>query len=351
MASLQRTGTQLDGLEGLGHTTLTRFILDEQKNHPEAQGDLTMLLSGVQTACKIIESCVRRAGIAELYGLAGNSNVQGEDQKKLDVMANDIFKEHVGSTGKLCIMVSEEEDEPIVIENAYGQAHYAIAFDPLDGSSNIDANVSIGTIFSIFKIPNPAEIKSAEDATKAILQPGRDMVVAGYCMYGSATNMVLTMKGGKVHGFTLDNTVGEFLLTHPDIQISKECKIYSVNEGNAVYWDEPTAAYISKCKNPEEGKKPYSARYIGSMVCDVHRTLLYGGTFMYPADKKTKNGKLRLLYEAAPMAMIMENAGGSGITGPERILDVVPTGIHQRVPVFMGSQNDIEFIYSMYNKK
>ncbi|KAA8494850.1 Fructose-1,6-bisphosphatase, cytosolic [Porphyridium purpureum] len=343
----------MNGLEGIEKTTLSRFILDEQRKNPAAQGDLTLLLSGVQTACKIIESCVRRAGIAQLYGLAGSGNVQGEDQKKLDILANDVFKEHVASTGKVCIMVSEEEDEPIIVDNAFGTAKYAIAFDPLDGSSNIDANVSIGTIFSIFRIPNPAEIKTAADATKAIMQPGSEMVVAGYCMFGSATNMVLTFNGGKVHGFTLDNTIGEFLMTHPNISIPKDCHIYSVNEGNLILWDEQTTTYINKVKNPGDGKKPYSARYIGSMVADVHRTLLYGGVFMYPADKKTANGKLRLLYEAAPMAMLLENAGGAASSGAlnKRILDIVPSSIHQRVPVFMGSYNDINYINELYHPK
>eukprot|EP00184_Porphyridium_aerugineum_P000788 CAMPEP_0184700074 /NCGR_PEP_ID=MMETSP0313-20130426/8130_1 /TAXON_ID=2792 /ORGANISM="Porphyridium aerugineum, Strain SAG 1380-2" /LENGTH=330 /DNA_ID=CAMNT_0027159461 /DNA_START=105 /DNA_END=1094 /DNA_ORIENTATION=+ len=325
----------LNGLENIRDTTLSRYILTGQATHPEARGDLSLLLNGVQVACKIIESCVRRAGIAQLYGLAGSGNVQGEDQKKLDIIANDIFKENVESTQKVCVMVSEEEDLAIVCEPAFGSAKYAIAFDPLDGSSNIDANVSIGTIFSIFKIKHPEQVKTAEDAKKAILQPGRDMVVAGYCMFGSATNLVLTFKDSNVNGFTLDNTVGEFLLTHPNIQIPKKGKIYSVNEGNASLWDESTRKFIEGLKFPTDGSKPYSARYIGSMVADVHRTLLYGGIFIYPSDSKSKSGKLRLLYEAAPMAMIMENAGGAATTGKQRILDVVPDGIHIRVPVFM----------------
>mmetsp|Transcript_4152 Transcript_4152/g.9091 ORF Transcript_4152/g.9091 Transcript_4152/m.9091 type:complete len:347 (-) Transcript_4152:281-1321(-) len=336
------------GLEGIRETTLTRYILASQKAHPEAQGDLTLLLAGVQIACKIIESCVRRAGVAQLYGLAGSGNVQGEDQKKLDIIANDVFKENVESTQKVCVMVSEEEDLAIVCDKTFGTAKYAIAFDPLDGSSNIDANVSIGTIFAIYKVQDPKSVTTPEQAKAAILQPGRDMICAGYAMYGSATNLVISLRDCGVQGFTLDNTVGEFLLTHPNIQIPSSGKIYSVNEGNASNWDAATTKYVETVKYPSDGGKPFSARYIGSMVADVHRTLLYGGIFMYPADKKNAHGKLRLLYEAAPMAFIMENAGGAAITGPERILDVVPTNIHGRVPVYMGSGENVKDVEKLY---
>lgn len=330
------------GLEGLDSVTLTRFVLHGQRTHKEASGDLTLLLAAVQLACKVTETCVRRAGIAKLYGLAGSGNVQGEDQKKLDIIANDTFKVNIESSERCGVMVSEEDDLAIVCaKNSDGaMGKYAIAFDPLDGSSNIDANVSIGTIFSIFRIDNPDEVVDAASAAKAIMQPGRQMVSAGYAMYGSATNLVISI-GAGVYGFTLDPSLGEFVLTHPNIEIPKRGKIYSVNEGNAKNWDKPTTEYISSLKYPPQGKSSYSLRYIGSMVADVHRTLFYGGVFIYPADKKNPTGKLRLLYEAAPMAFLIEQAGGKAITGTSSILDVMPDDIHQRVPVYMGSYDDI----------
>lgn len=330
------------GLEGLDSVTLTRFVLHGQRTHKEASGDLTLLLAAVQLACKVTETCVRRAGIAKLYGLAGSGNVQGEDQKKLDIIANDTFKVNIESSERCGVMVSEEDDLAIVCAKSSDGAtgKYAIAFDPLDGSSNIDANVSIGTIFSIFRIDNPDDVVDAASAAKAILQPGRQMVSAGYAMYGSATNLVISI-GAGVYGFTLDPSLGEFVLTHPNIEIPKRGKIYSVNEGNAKNWDKPTTEYINSLKYPPQGKSSYSLRYIGSMVADVHRTLFYGGVFIYPADKKNPTGKLRLLYEAAPMAFLIEQAGGKAITGTLPILDVVPDDIHQRVPVYMGSHDDI----------
>lgn len=331
------------GLEGLDSVTLTRFVLQGQRNHHEATGDLTLLLAAVQLACKVTETCVRRAGIAKLYGLAGSGNVQGEDQKKLDIIANDTFKVNIESSERCGVMVSEEDDLAIVCAKAPdgSTGKYAIAFDPLDGSSNIDANVSIGTIFSIFRIDDPDSITDSHSAAKAIMQTGRSMVAAGYAMYGSATNLVISV-GNGVYGFTLDPSLGEFVLTHPDIKIPKRGKIYSVNEGNAKNWDKATTEYVKSLKYPEEGKSTYSLRYIGSMVADVHRTLFYGGVFIYPADKKSPNGKLRLLYEAAPMAFLMEQAGGKATTGATPILDIVPDKIHQRVPVYMGSADDID---------
>lgn len=331
------------GLEGLDSVTLTRFVLQGQREHHEATGDLTLLLAAVQLACKVTETCVRRAGIARLYGLAGSGNVQGEDQKKLDVIANDTFKVNIESSQRCAVMVSEEDDLAIVCSktsNSENVAKYAIAFDPLDGSSNIDANVSIGTIFSIFRIEDPSSVTDPESAAKSILQKGRNMVAAGYAMYGSATNLVISV-GSSVNGFTLDASIGEFVLTHPDIKIPKRGKIYSVNEGNAKNWDKATSEFIHNMKYPQEGKSSYSLRYIGSMVADVHRTLFYGGVFIYPADKKSPTGKLRLLYEAAPMAFLMEKAGGKATTGKIPILDIVPEDIHQRVPVYMGSADDI----------
>lgn len=337
------------GLEGIDSITLTRFVLQGQRKHEEAEGELTMLLAAVQLACKVTESCVRRAGIARLYGLAGSGNVQGEDQKKLDIIANDTFKVNIDSSEKCCFMVSEEEEECILSGRKGRRGKYAIAFDPLDGSSNIDANVSIGSIFSIYKIAHPESIITADDAKAAIMQKGRDMVAAGYAMYGSATNLVITT-GDGVHGFTLDPSLGEFVLTHPNISIPKRGKIYSINEGSASTWDKPTQEYVHSLKYPSAGKKPYTMRYIGSMVADVHRTLFYGGIFCYPATASAKNGKLRLLYEAAPMAMLMEQAGGRAITDKIDILDVLPTDIHERCPVYMGSADDVSDFETFLNK-
>lgn len=340
------------GLEGLDSVTLTRFVLQGQRMHNEASGDLTLLLAAVQLACKVTETCVRRAGIAKLYGLAGSGNVQGEDQKKLDIIANDTFKVNIESSEKCGVMVSEEDDLAIVcgkssIDGSTGK--YAIAFDPLDGSSNIDANVSIGTIFSIFKIKDPDSVVDPASAAAAISQPGRDMVAAGYAMYGSATNLVISV-GNGVNGFTLDPSLGEFVLTHPDIKIPKRGKIYSVNEGNAKNWDKATTEFVQAMKYPVDGKSSYSLRYIGSMVADVHRTLFYGGVFIYPADKKSPTGKLRLLYEAAPMAFLIEQAGGKATTGSTPILDIIPEKIHQRVPVYMGSSEDITEFEALASK-
>ncbi|GJD06580.1 Fructose-1,6-bisphosphatase, cytosolic [Galdieria sulphuraria] len=312
------------GLEETDSVTLTRFVLHEQRKHPESQGDLTLLLTSVQLACKVTDSCVRKAGIAKLYGLAGGGNVSGDLQQKLDVISNETFKVNIESSQKVAVMVSEEEELPIVVEK-HNRGKYGIAFDPLDGSSNIDSNVTIGSIFSIFHLPDAENIQTTEDAARQIMQPGRKIVAAGYAMYGSATNLVLSF-GNGVHGFTLDPSLGEFVLTHPNIRIPRRGKIYSVNEGNCKNWDKSVTQYIHSLKFPSE---------------DVHRTLLYGGIFCYPADKKNPNGKLRLLYEGAPMAFLMEQAGGKASTGTENILDIQPHSIHQRTPVFMGSYEDV----------
>ncbi len=342
MDTLIRSRTTLGpriGPEGLESVTLTRFVLHGQRQHEGAHGDLTMLLAAVQLACKMTDSSVRRAGVAKLFGLAGSGNVHVEDQH-LDTFANETFKVNIDSSEKCCVMVSAEEKEPILSGRKGSRGKYAIAFDPLGGSSNIDANVSIGSIFSIFKVDRPELVTTTEQARKAILQPGTKMVAAGYVMYGSATNLVITT-GDGVHGFTLDPSLGEFVLSHPEIKIPSRGKIYSVNEGNAKHWDEATKEFINSLKYPEEGNTSYSLRYIGSMVADVHRTLFYGGIFLYPADNKSPTGKLKLLYEAAPMAKLIEQAGGRAITGKQNILDVVPTEIHERVPVYMGSSDDV----------
>ncbi|BGP44042.1 Fructose-1,6-bisphosphatase [Rhodotorula kratochvilovae] len=323
--------------------TLTSHVLSQQQRHPIATGDLTLLLTAIQTTCKFISTNVRRAGLLNLIGQAGSSNVQGEDQKKLDILSNDIMINSLRASGKCAVLVSEENEDPIFIDTAH-RGRYCVVFDPLDGSSNIDAGVNIGTIFGVYKCRDDSEGK-LED----VLRPGAELQVAGYCMYGSSANLVIST-GQGVNGYTLDNGIGEFILTHPNIRIPSRGKIYSFNEGNSLFFHEPVTRYLESIKYPSNGK-PYSARYIGSMVADVHRTLLYGGIFGYPSDKKSKNGKLRLLYEGYPMAFLVEQAGGLATTGTERILDIVPTDIHQRCPVFLGSKEDVEDVIKFHEQQ
>ncbi|KAJ2201905.1 Fructose-1,6-bisphosphatase, partial [Coemansia sp. RSA 520] len=265
--------------------TLTRYVLEEQRQHPDATGDLTIAMNAVQLGCKFVEACVRKARLINLVGLAGNTNVQGEDQKKLDVLSNEMFVNALKASGKFSFMVSEEVDDIVVVPEEL-RGKYCITFDPLDGSSNIDAGVNVGTIFGIWRLPSGPRATVEE-----ILVPGSEIIAGGYCMYGSSCNLVLTFGGNRVEGFTLDPAIGEFILTHPDIRIPPRGKIYSVNEGNSMYWDDATRAYFDSLKAPpaDSGRKPYSARYIGSMVADVHRTLLYGGVFAYPSDRKSRS--------------------------------------------------------------
>ncbi|XAR49416.1 Fructose-bisphosphatase [Bertholletia excelsa] len=302
--------------------TITRHVLNEQSKYPEARGDFTILLNHIVLGCKFVCNAVSKAGLAKLVGLAGERNVQGEEQKKLDVLSNEVFIKALISSGRT---------EAIIVEPSK-RGRYCVVFDPLDGSSNIDCGVSVGT---------------DEPTLGDVLQPGKNLLAAGYCMYGSSCMLVIST-GNGVNGFTLDPTIGEFILTHPNIKIPEKGKIYSTNEGNAKYWDDPTTKYIEKCKFPEHGSSPKSLRYIGSMVADVHRTLLYGGIFLYPTDKKSPNGKLRLLYEVFPMSYLMEQAGGQAFTGKQRALELVPKTIHDRSPIFLGSYEDIEEIKALY---
>jgi len=323
--------------------TLTRHVLCEQRKHEDATGDLTLLLTAIQFGCKFVASCVRKAMLVQLIGLVGETNQSGDSIKKLDVLSNEIFINALKNSGKVSVLVSEEEDQVVVVSDPNMRGRYCVAFDPLDGSSNIDAAVNVGTIFGIFKTESDAPGKLSD-----ILRPGTDLVAAGYCMYGSSCHLVLTT-GEGVDGYTLDPTIGEFILTHPHIMMKPRGKIYSVNEGNTMYWDEACKQYFESLKFPKDpGAAPYSARYVGSMVADVHRTLLYGGIFAYPADKKSKKGKLRLLYECFPMAFIMEQAGGKATTGKCRVLDLVPENIHDRCGIFMGSKEDVEDVEKMY---
>eukprot|EP00940_MAST-03C_sp_MAST-3C-sp2_P000167 g167.t1 len=319
--------------------TLTRFLINECD---EKSGLVTLMVS-IQLACKTIALAVRKAGIAGLYGLEGSVNVSGDSVKKLDILSNDVFKNAVKYSRHLCVLVSEEEDKPIVIEDPLS-GKYCVCTDPLDGSSNIDCNVSTGTIFGIYE-----KIPSTKHGIKDVLRCGKELIAAGYCMYGSSTQLVLTTKGKGVNCFTLDPSIGEFILTHKNMTIPAKPKtIYSINEGNSKYWDAETKAFVSYVKGLE---KPYSLRYVGSMVSDVHRTLLYGGIFMCPADNKSTKGKLRVLYEANPMALICENAGGMAIAnGGRRILDLVPSDIHCRTGIFLGCTRDVSKICGMYAK-
>ncbi|KAK7426034.1 Fructose-1,6-bisphosphatase [Neonectria magnoliae] len=324
--------------------TLTRFLTEEQAKHKEATGDFTLLCHALQFSFKSIAYYIRRATLVNLTGLAGSSNSTGDDQKKLDVISNDLFIEAMRSSGKCALLVSEEEDEIIYFRDS-ADAHYAVACDPIDGSSNLDAGVSVGTIFAVHKLP-PGSKGTKED----ILKPGTELLAAGFTMYGASSQLVITMKGGTVNGFTLDTGVGEFILSHPNMRIPKARAIYSVNEGNSLYWEEKTIGYFNSLKLAQENGKPYSSRYIGSMVADAYRTLLYGGIFAYPADKKSPKGKLRILYECAPMALIFENAGGQAVDSKmNRMLEVVPEHIHDKAGIFMGSYDEVERVKKHHN--
>jgi fructose-1,6-bisphosphatase I len=315
--------------------TLTQFILSEQTKVSHARGQLTTLLNAFEVASKYVSSKVRAAGLFSLYGAEGSTNVQGELVKKLDVVANNAFITALTRSRTVSLIVSEENAEPIVVP---GGGDYVVAMDPLDGSSNIDVNISIGSIFAVYHRATDAAHGSPATVAE-ILRPGLELVAAGYTMYGSATQLVLTIRGGGVNGFTLDPSTGEFVLTHPKMSIPEKRAIYSINEGNTRHWFEPVQKYVQDLKT---GDASYSARYVGSMVADVHRTLIYGGIFLYPADKSSKQGKLRLLYEANPMALIMEAAGGLASDGNARLLGIAPADIHQRTGVVMGSRLEVE---------
>ncbi|KAF4340377.1 FBP1-fructose-1 6-bisphosphatase [Fusarium beomiforme] len=324
--------------------TLTRFLTEEQAKHPEATGDFTLLCHALQFSFKSIAYYIRRATLVNLTGLAGSSNITGDDQKKLDVISNDLFIEAMRSSGKCALLVSEEEDEIIYFKDSH-DAHYAVACDPIDGSSNLDAGVSVGTIFAIHQLP-PGSKGVKED----ILKPGTELLAAGFTMYGASAQLVITMRGGTVNGFTLDNGIGEFILSHPNMRLPKSRAIYSANEGNSLYWEDKTINYFNSLKTAQADGKPYSARYIGSMVADAYRTLLYGGIFAYPADKKSPKGKLRILYECAPMALIFENAGGQAVDSKmNRMLEVVPEHIHDKAGIFMGSYDEVEKVKKFHS--
>jgi len=332
--------------------TLTRFILQETRQFKSSSGNFALLLQSIQLAVKVIASAASKAGIANLYGVAGGQeNATGDVQKKLDILSNDVFVNCLSFSNQVYVMGSEEVENPIIVDKMSGG--YAVVFDPLDGSSNIDANVSVGTIFGIYKKKDATS--SAPTSLADLTRPGNELLAAGYAMYGAATVLVLTT-GLGVNGFLLDPTIGEFILTHRNIKIPKKADIYSINEGNHSQWDEPTREFVDNhCKGlgpSVDGKKrkAMKARYIGSMVADIHRTLLYGGVFCYPGDKKSPRGKLRLLYECNPVAFLMEQAGGRATDGHQRILDIQPKKLHERSPVFCGSHDDILVVEELYRK-
>lgn len=320
--------------------TLERHIIEGERNHPGATGHFSNVLRDLTLAIKIIWREVSKAGLVNIIGHSGTQNVHGEQVKKLDLFADDVIFKAMDHGGHLCVMGSEEHEDILKIPQEYPKGRYVLLFDPLDGSSNIDANVSIGTIFSIYRRVTQSGDGTIEDC----IQPGYKQLAAGYVVYGSSTMLVYTT-GDGVHGFTLDPSIGEFLLSHENIKIPKRGKIYSVNEGNYKWWDAGMKKYVKYLQEEDkETNRPYTGRYIGSLVADVHRTMLYGGIFCYPGDSRNPNGKLRLMYEGNPIAFLMEQAGGRAIDGRQRILDVVPTKLHQKTPVFVGSEEDVNIL-------
>ena len=331
-------------------TDITHFINDL----PDSQTGLGAVLLDVVAACREISSAIDRGALTGAMGSQGESNVQGEEQKKLDVISNDLFLEHMQRSGLVAGLVSEEMEAPFVPPSKSMTEHeksnrYLVLFDPLDGSSNVDANISVGTIFSILHYPGG----QAEPATESFLQAGANQICAGYAMYGSSTMLVLTI-GNGVHGFTLDRDTGVFILTHPDMRMPPDTHEFAINISNYRFWESPMQQYIDDCLQGKEGRrgKDFNMRWIASMVAEIHRILIRGGIFMYPIDSKIKKqgGRLRLMYEANPMSFIVEQAGGKASTGRHRIMDIVPEALHQRIPVVMGSKNEVETVTTYYRR-
>ena len=322
------------------HITLGEFIIENQKDFPYAKGELSALLSSIRLAGKMVNQEINKAGLANIIGAAGGENVQGEDQQKLDVLANDMFISTLRKRGEICGLASEEIEEHIIFDDPiHSDAKYVILIDPLDGSSNIDVNVSVGTIFSIYRrVSEPGTSVTLED----FLQPGNKQVAAGYLVYGTSTMLIYTT-GNGVNGFTYDPGIGSFFLSHPNMRVKDRGKIYSINEGNYVHMPEGVKRYIKWCQELDPAtNRPLTSRYIGSLVADFHRNLLKGGIYIYPRGTTAPNGKLRLLYECNPMAYLIEQAGGKASDGHMRIMDIDPTELHQRVPFFCGSTEMVE---------
>ncbi|MCM8595672.1 class 1 fructose-bisphosphatase [Accumulibacter sp.] len=328
-----------------GRTNVNKFLIEEQRRNPALGGEFCMLMSDVVRSCKAIAQGVSRGALAGVLGDAGSENVQGEAQKRLDVLANEAFINHCDWGGHLAAMASEELDDIYRIPPEYPRGRYLLVFDPLDGSSNIDVNLSVGSIFSVLRCPESAVVEQPTAAD--FLQPGSRQVAAGYALYGPSTMLVLTV-GNGTHGFTLKRDIGEFVLTHPNLTISPETREFAINASNERFWEKPIQRYVSECLAGQTGvrEKDFNMRWVASLVAEVHRILMRGGVFMYPRDTKdiSRPGRLRLLYEASPMAMIVAQAGGLASTGRERILDVQPTSLHQRVPVILGSRDEVERI-------
>ncbi len=326
---------------------LVQFIIEEQRAIAGATGDFTGLLNDIVSACKRIAHDVNKGALIGVLGSAGSENVQGETQKKLDVITNEIFIQSNEWAGHLAAMASEEMEDVYSIPKQYPRGKYLLVFDPLDGSSNIDVNISVGTIFSILRAPEGIENPGAED----FLQPGTKQVCAGYALYGPATMLVITT-GNGVNGFTLDRDIGEFILSHPNMTIPEDTREFAINASNERFWEEPVQRYVRECIAGKTGPRGenFNMRWVASMVAEVHRILTRGGIFMYPKDTKDpkKAGKLRLMYEANPMSFIVEQAGGTSSTGRERIMEIQPSDLHQRVPVILGSKNEVARVVSYH---
>ncbi|MXS85390.1 class 1 fructose-bisphosphatase [Nitrosomonas sp. HPC101] len=329
-------------------TTLTQFIIEDQRHIAGASGDFTALLNDIVTAIKTISNAVNKGALIGVMGALDTENIQGETQKKLDVITNEIMIQSNEWAGHLAGMASEEMDDVYSIPKQYPLGKYLLVFDPLDGSSNVDINISVGTIFSILRAPVSGQAASMED----FLQPGTKQICAGYALYGSSTMLVLTT-GNGVNGFTLDRDIGEFVLTHPGMKIPADTREFAINSSNQRFWEAPVQRYVSECLAGSTGPRgrDFNMRWVASMVAEVHRILTRGGIFMYPRDTKdpAKPGRLRLMYEACPMSFIVEQAGGISSTGYERILEITPENLHQRVPVILGSKNEVEVVLSYHN--
>jgi fructose-1,6-bisphosphatase I len=324
--------------------TVQQHILEEQRrHHPDASGEFSWLLSGITLATKIVAAQVRRAGLSGILGVTRDTNVQGEKVQKLDVIANETLLQFLGNRGNVAIMASEENADPVIVERDRKRGKYVVVFDPLDGSSNIDVNVSVGTIFSILRRePDPT---GRRDVMADVLQPGTRQVAAGYVVYGSSTMLVYSA-GSGVHGFTLDPSIGAYLMSHENMRMPANGSIYSCNEANSESFPPAYQEFLHHLRSGEAGRT-YSSRYIGSLVADFHRTLLKGGIFLYPPTRSHPKGKLRLLYEGNPIAFLAEQAGGLGTDGRQRILDIQPESLHQRTPLVVGSREEVELLERM----
>ena len=328
--------------------TVQQHILEEQRRrYPDASGEFSWLLSGITLATKIVAAQVRRAGLAGIVGVTRETNVQGEQVQKLDVIANDTLLQFLGNRGNVAIMASEENEHPVIVERDRKKGKYVVVFDPLDGSSNIDVNVSVGTIFSVLR--REPDQTGSRDVLADVLQPGTKQVAAGYVVYGSSTMLVYSA-GNGVHGFTLDPSIGAYLMSHENMRMPTHGSIYSCNEANAESFPPAYQKFLHHLRSGAAGRT-YSSRYIGSLVADFHRTLLKGGLFIYPPTKSHPQGKLRLLYEANPIAFLAEQAGGLALDGTRRILDISPDSLHQRTPLIVGSEEEVEVLHRMLREK